>query len=57
MEVKRLVYPILEWLIWSCMKRINEDTSAAETDMTMVTLPYKKLKSWQKLWLEVTIGR
>ena len=40
-EVKRLVRPILEWLIWSCVKGRNEDTSAAETDMTMVTFPTK----------------
>ena len=56
-EVKRLVRPILEWMIWSCLKGINEDTSAAETDMTVVTLPSQKLKSWQKLRLEGTIGK
>ena len=56
-EVKRLVRPILEWLVWSCVKGRDEDTSAAETDMTVVTLPYQKLKSWQKLWLEGTIGK
>ena len=56
-EVKRLVCPIIEWLIWSCEKGINEYTSAAETDMTMVTLPSQKLKSWQKLRLERTIGK
>ena len=38
------------------MKERNEDTSAAETDMTVVTLLYQKLKSWQKLLLEGTIG-
>ena len=31
-EVRRLVRPILEWLIWSCAKGRNEETSAAETD-------------------------
>ena len=31
-EVKQLVRLILEWLIWSCVKGINEDTSATETD-------------------------
>ena len=39
------------------MKVRNEDTSAAETDMSVVTLPYKKFKSWQKLRLEGTIGK
>ena len=39
------------------MKGRNQDTSAAETDMTMVNLPYQKLKSWQKLRLEGTIGK
>ena len=39
------------------MKGINEDTSAVETDMSVVTLPSQKLKSWKKLWLEVTIGK
>ena len=56
-EVKRLVRPILEWLIWSFMKVRNQDTSVAETDMTVVTLPSQKLKSWQKLRLEGTIGK
>ena len=50
-EAKRLVCPILEWLIWSCVKGINKDKSATETDMTVVTLPHKKLKSWQKMQL------
>ena len=39
------------------MKGRNQDTSAAETDMTVVTLPSQKLKSWQKLRLEGTIGK
>ena len=56
-EVKRLVGPILEWLIWSCVKRKNEDTCAAETDMSVVTLPYQKLKSWQNLRLKGLIGK
>ena len=56
-EVKRRVRPILEWMIWICMKGRNKDTSAAETDMTVVTLPSQKLKSWQKLWLEGTVGK
>ena len=38
-EVKRLFRPILEWMIWSCVKGRNEDTSVAEIDMTVVTLP------------------
>ena len=33
------------------------EESAAETDMTVVTFPSQKLKSWQKLWLEETIGK
>ena len=53
-EVKRVVRPILEWLIWSCVKGRNEETSAVETDMSVFTLPYQKLKAWQKLWLEGT---
>ena len=56
-EVKRRVRPILEWMIWICMKGRNKDTSAAETDMTVVTLPSQKLKSWQKLRLEGTVGK
>ena len=57
MELKRLFCPILEWRIWSCVKGLNEETSAAETDMSVVTLPYQKLKTWQKLRLEGTIGK
>ena len=37
------------------MKGRNEGTSVSETDMTVVNLPYQKLKSWHKLRLEVTI--
>ena len=55
--MKRLVCPILECLILSCVRERNEDTSAAETEMTMVTLPSQKLKSRQKLRLEETIGK
>ena len=50
-DVKLLVHPILEWLIWSYRKGRNEDTSAAETDMTVVIIPSQKLKYWQKLRL------
>ena len=39
------------------MKGRNEDTSPAQTDRTMVTLPYQKLTYWQKLWIEGTIGK
>ena len=39
-EVKRIIQPIPEWLIWSLMKGRNEDTSATETEMTKVTCPY-----------------
>ena len=39
------------------MKVRNEEKSAAETDMRMVTLPSKKLKAWQKLRLEGKIGK
>ena len=39
------------------MKGRNEDTSAAETDMIVVNLPSQKLKAWQKLRLEGTIGK
>ena len=56
-ELKWLVHPILEWLIWSYVKGRNEYTSAAEIDMTVVTLPYQKFKTWQKLRLEGTIGK
>ena len=56
-KVKRIVRPIVEWLIWRCVKGINEDTSATETDMSVVTLPYQKLKSWKKLRLEGKIGK
>ena len=51
-EVKRLVYPILELLIWSCVKLINEEISIVETEMNVVTLPSKMLKAWQKMRLE-----
>ena len=33
------------------------ETNAAETDMSVVTIPSKKLKAWQKLRLEGTIGK
>ena len=56
-EVRRLFHPILECLIWSCAKGRNEYTSATETDMSVVTLPSQKLKAWQKLQLERTIGK
>ena len=29
-EVKQLIRPTLEWLIWICMKGRNEETSATE---------------------------
>ena len=45
-EVKRIFYPIIEWIIWICVKRRNEETSAAETDMILVTLPSPKLNAW-----------
>ena len=51
-EVRQIVLPIIEWLIWSCAKGGNEDTRAAETYISVVTLPSQKLKAWQKLWLE-----
>ena len=54
-EVKRIVQPILEWMIWSCVNGINEDTIAAKTDMTVVTLQSKKFKSWQKQQFEEKI--
>ena len=44
-EVKLIFQPILEWLIWRFVKIINKETSAAETDMSVVTLPYQKLKA------------
>ena len=56
-EAKRLVLPIIESLIWSCVKGRNGDKSATETDTTVVTLPSQKLKSRQKLQLEGTIGK
>ena len=55
-EVKRLIRPILERLIWSCVKVRNEDTSASEIYMTVENLPSQKLKYWQKLQLEGTVG-
>ena len=45
MELKWIVHPILEWLIWSYVKGRNEDKIAAETDMSVVTLPSQNLKS------------
>ena len=56
-DVRRVVRPILEWMIWSFMKGRNEDTSGAETDTSAVTLPSQNLKAWQKLRLEETIGK
>ena len=56
-EVKQLVRLILEWLIWICVKGRNEETSASETDMSVVTQPSQKLKAWQKLRLEGKIGK
>ena len=56
-DVKWIVCPSIEWLIWSCVKGRNEDTNSAETDMTVVTLSSQKLKSCQKLQLEGIIGK
>ena len=42
---------------WICVKGRNRHTSAAETDMSVVTLPSQKFKAWQKMRLEVTIGK
>ena len=56
-DVKRLFRPILEWIIWSCVKGRNEETSTAETYMSVVTLPSQYLKSWQKLRLEGIIDK
>ena len=56
-DVKRLVIPILEWLLWSFLKGINEDTSASETEIIVVKLPYQNPKDWQKLRLEGTIDK
>ena len=56
-DVIQLVRPILEWMIWRCVNGINEEKSNAETDMSVVTLPSKKLKSWQKLRLEGKNGK
>ena len=39
------------------MKGRNEETSATETDMNVVTLTYQKLKAWHKLRFEETIGK
>ena len=44
-KVKRIVSPIIEWLLWSCLKVRNEYTSALETEMIVVTLPSQKLKA------------
>ena len=55
--MKRLVRSILEWLIWSCVNGRNEYTSAVEIDITVITHLSQKLKSWQKLRLERTIGK
>ena len=43
--------------LWRCAKRRNEDKSAAETYISMVTLLSQKLKYWQKLRLEGKIGK
>ena len=56
-EMKLLVRPILEWMIWICVKGINKETSAAETDMSVVTLLSQSLKAWQKLRLEIIVGK
>ena len=56
-KVKQIACPILEWLILICMKGINKETSAKETDISVVTLPSQKLKSWQKMRLERKIGK
>ena len=44
-ETKLLVHLIHECLIYSCVKVINEETSGAETDMSMVNIPSQKLKA------------
>ena len=55
--MKRHVRLILELLMWICVNGRNEDTSAVEIDMTVVTLPSRKLKYWQKMRLEGTIEK
>ena len=54
-KVKQLVRPILERMIWICMNVRNVEKSAAETDISVVTLPSQKLKAWKKMRLEETI--
>ena len=56
-EVKQFSPSILEWMIWSCVKGGIEETNATETDMSVVTLLYRRLESWQKLWIEGTTGK
>ena len=57
-EVRILVRPILEWLLWSSLQGRNKDTSLAETkNLAAVTLPSQKLKEWMKLRLEGTLGK
>ena len=55
-EERWFVRPVLEWLIWSCVKGRSEETSSTETEMRVVTLPSQNFKYWQKLRFEGTIG-
>ena len=57
MEVKRIVLPILKWLIWIYVKEINGETSSAETYMSLVTVPPQNLKTWHKLRLQWENGK
>ena len=51
-----LITPILHWLLWSCTKGANENTSDAAADVHPVTMPSQKLKQWQKLRVSGTLG-
>ena len=48
-EVKRLVRPILEWLIWSCVNGRNKETSATGTYMSVVTPPPPPIENFESL--------
>ena len=43
-------------MIWICAKVRNKEKNAEEKDMSVVTLSSQKLKAWQKLRIEGTIG-
>ena len=55
-KVKRLVRPILDWMMWSCVKGRNEDTRAKKRH-DRGNHPISRVQILEKIRLEGTIGK